>query len=117
MLFAGTPCQCAAVKKYLGGKVCLDKLYMMDFVCYSIYSPLVYRKWLEELEEQAKSRKSRLRFKSKKYGWENRYLEIEFENGEKKYQSDLKGEDLFIAVIEDSDLFQRNCCYNCLLRE
>ena len=117
VLFAGTPCQCAAVKKYLDGKVCLDKLYMMDFVCYSIYSPLVYRKWLEELEEQAKSRISRLRFKSKKYGWENRYLEIEFENGEKKYQSDLKGEDLFIAGIEDSDLYQRNSCYNCLFRE
>lgn len=117
VLFAGTPCQCAAMRKYLEGKVCLDKLYLMDFVCYSIYSPLVYKKWLEELEEREKSKISKLRFKSKKYGWENRYLEIEFENGEKKYQSDLKGEDLFIAGIEDSDLYQRHSCYDCLFRE
>lgn len=117
VLFAGTPCQCAAMKKYLEGKVNLDNLYLMDFVCYSIYSPLVYQRWLEEMEEQEGSPISKLRFKSKKYGWENRYLEIEFANGEKKYQSDLKGEDLYIAGIEVADLYQRHSCYNCLFRE
>lgn len=117
VLFAGTPCQCAAMRKYLEGKANLDNLYLMDFVCYSIYSPLVYQKWLEELEEQEDSKISKLRFKSKKYGWENRYLEIEYENGEKKYQSDLKGEDLYIAGIEVADLYQRHSCYDCLFRE
>lgn len=117
VLFAGTPCQCAAMRKYLDGKIALDNLYLMDFVCYSIYSPLVYKKWLDELEEKENSKISKLRFKSKKYGWENRYLEIEFENGKKKYQSDLKGEDLYIAGIEDSNLYQRYSCYNCLFRE
>ena len=117
VLFAGTPCQCAAMRKYLEGKVCLDNLYLMDFVCYSIYSPLVYKKWLQELEEQEHSPISKVRFKSKKFGWENRYLEIEFENGVKKYQSDLKGEDLYIAGIEDSDLYQRQSCYDCMFRE
>jgi coenzyme F420-reducing hydrogenase beta subunit/acetyltransferase-like isoleucine patch superfamily enzyme len=117
VLFAGTPCQCAALKKFLEAKVCVDELYLMDFVCYSIYSPLVYKKWLEEMEEQENSTISRLRFKSKKYGWESRYLEIDFDNGEKRFQSDLKGEDLFIAGIEVADLYQRRSCYECLFRE
>ena len=117
VLFAGTPCQCAAMKKYLEGKVNLDNFYLMDFVCYSIYSPLVYQRWLDEMEEQEESVISKLRFKSKKYGWENRCLEIEFANGEKKYQSDLRGEDLYIAGIEAADLYQRHSCYNCSFRE
>lgn len=75
------------MKKYLEGKVNLDNLYLMDFVCYSIYSPLVYQRWLEEMEEQEGSPISKLRFKSKKYGWENRYLEIEFANGEKSIKA------------------------------
>lgn len=117
VLFAGTPCQCAGVRRFLEGKVTLDNLYLMDFVCYSIYSPMVYRKWLEELEQQESSKIVRLRFKSKKFGWVNRYIEIEFENGTIKYQSDLKQEDLFIAGIEDSNLYQRYSCYNCQFRE
>lgn len=117
VLFAGTPCQCAGVHRYIEGKKLSENLYLMDFVCYAIYSPLVYRKWLEELECQEKSKICRLRFKSKKFGWENRYVEIEFENGTTKYQSDLKGEDLFIEGIEDSDLYQRLSCFNCQFRE
>ena len=88
VLFAGTPCQCAGVRKFLEGKVNLDNLYLMDFVCYSIYSPMVYQKWLDELEQHENSKITRLRFKSKKFGWENRYVEIAFENGTIKYQSD-----------------------------
>lgn len=117
VLFAGTPCQCAAVRKFFDNNIYLEKLFLMDFVCYSIYSPLVYQKWLEEMEEKEDSKISKVRFKSKKYGWENRYLEIEFENGKKFFQSDLKGEDLFIAGIEDSNLFQRYSCFDCQFRE
>lgn len=117
VLFSGTPCQCAAVKQYLRNNKFHENLYAMDFVCYSIYSPMVYRKWLEDLESQENSKICRLRFKSKKFGWEKRYVEIEFENGKIKYQSDLKGEDLFILGIEDSDLYQRYSCYNCQFRE
>lgn len=86
VLFAGTPCQCAAMKKYLEGKVNLDNLYLMDFVCYSIYSPLVYQRWLEEMEEQEGSPISKLRFKSKKYGWESRYLILQI-CGEKRWKN------------------------------
>ena len=117
ILFSGTPCQCAAMYTFLQGRVNTDNLYMLDFVCNSIYSPFVYKKWLEELEEQEESTLVRNRAKSKKYGWVNRYSEIEFENGKKLYLSDRKGENLYIAGIQYYNLYQRKSCYNCKFRE
>lgn len=117
VLFTGTPCQCAAITSFLYDRVSTENLYLMDFVCNSIYSPLVYRKWLEEWELKEKSKVVRVRAKSKKYGWTNRYWEIEFVNGKTVYVSDEKGENLYIAGIQYYDLYQRNSCYDCKFRE
>lgn len=117
VLFAGTPCQCAAMKLYVKDNTDSEKLYLMDFVCNSIYSPLVYRKWLEELEKKEHAKVVRVRAKSKKYGWTNRYTEIEFDNGNCIYQSDFKGENHYIAGIHEYGMYQRYSCYNCKFRE
>lgn len=63
VLFAGTPCQAAGVKNYIrvltGRGELLEPafrgLITADFVCGSIWSPLVFAKYLEELREQNQS--------------------------------------------------------------
>ena len=39
-LFVGTPCQCAALRLFLGEKV--DNLLICDFICHGVASPLVF---------------------------------------------------------------------------
>lgn len=60
VLFAGTPCQAAGVKNYMrvltarGGlpQSACQRLITADFVCGSIWSPLVFERYLDELREQ-----------------------------------------------------------------
>lgn len=46
VLFTGTPCQIAGLKRYLGKEY--DNLLTLDFVCHGTPSPGVWRKYLKE---------------------------------------------------------------------
>ena len=47
VLFTGTPCQIAGLKKYLHKDY--ENLLAVDFVCHGVPSPLVWKKYLEEI--------------------------------------------------------------------
>lgn len=47
VLFSGTPCQVAGLKRFLHNKE-YDNLLTVDVVCHGVPSPLVWRKYLEE---------------------------------------------------------------------
>ena len=46
VLFTGTPCQIAGLRRYLGKEY--DNLFTMDFICHGVPSPGVFRRYLEE---------------------------------------------------------------------
>lgn len=46
VMFTGTPCQIAGLKKYLRKEY--ENLLAVDFVCHGVPSPMVWRKYLEE---------------------------------------------------------------------
>lgn len=46
VLFSGTPCQVAGLKRYL--RKGYDNLLAVDFICHGVPSPKVWRKYLEE---------------------------------------------------------------------
>lgn len=46
VLFSGTPCQIAGLKRYLHKDY--ENLLAVDFVCHGVPSPLVWKKYLEE---------------------------------------------------------------------
>lgn len=46
VLFSGTPCQIAGLKRYLHKNY--ENLLAVDFVCHGVPSPLVWKKYLEE---------------------------------------------------------------------
>ena len=50
VLFTGTPCQIAGLRKYLRKKY--DNLLTVDFICHGVPSPLVWRKYLQEIKLQ-----------------------------------------------------------------
>ena len=73
VIFTGTPCQCAAMKKLVRQKKIEDtELYLCEIMCHGVCSPLIFNKWYDDLcrKKQVKN----ISFRSKRYGWlENSY--------------------------------------------
>ncbi len=64
VLFSGTPCQCQAVRQYMGGEN--EKLLLADLVCYGVPSPGIWRKYRRELEKRHQGRITEFCFRDKR---------------------------------------------------
>lgn len=53
VLFSGTPCQIAGLKKYLRKEY--DNLLTVDFICHGVPSPGVWQRYLSELREELRA--------------------------------------------------------------
>lgn len=81
VLFSGTPCQIAGLKKYLGKEY--DNLLTVDFICHGVPSPKVWRMYLDETIARQSNRENSvlshsiqrnklirsIEFRSKSTGW------------------------------------------------
>ena len=104
VLFTGTPCQCNALKVYLGRTY--DNLILCDIICHSNPSPRVFNKYIDELEKQKGQRVKSIYFRSKENGWKNSTPIIEYENGDK-----IEDPTYYIAFTKE--LINRPSCNNC----
>ena len=77
VLFVGTPCQVAALKRYLNKDY--EKLYICDFVCHGVPSPEV---WKDFLNENVEGNISGVNMRDKSDGWNNYSMKIFFEDRE-----------------------------------
>ena len=74
VLFSGTPCQIAGLKKYLRKEY--DNLLTVDFICHGVPSPGVWQRFLNEFRENIKSESvgdspviTGVSFRDKRNGW------------------------------------------------
>lgn len=110
VLFSGTPCQIAGLKHYLLKEY--NNLITVDFACHGVPSPLVWRKYLEEISNAAvhtvdgnsiglpfftsTSIIKEIRFRDKSEGWKKYRFVLKF----KAYNSDVcQGSDLTSSVM------------------
>lgn len=111
LLFAGTPCQCAGLKAFLEKDY--ENLLLCDFICRGVNSPLVYMKYLSELEERYGSKVKRVWFKNKTFGWNNFATKIIFEDGQ-EYIADRETDPFMLGYIKSkTTLYMRESCYQC----
>lgn len=140
VLFTGTPCQIAGLKKFLRKEY--DNLLAVDFVCHGVPSPKVWRKYLQELLA-SKGEKNTVSFSSNPSSVSEGYAQIagiSFRNkalGWKKYSfvlrqnltkatadgegnsvsfSDIHKENIFMRAFL-SDMISRPSCYQCHCKE
>ncbi len=110
VLFTGTACQVAAVRKYTRNH---QNLYTVDILCHGVPSPLYLEKYKTYLEKKHGGRLVGLQFRNKeKLGWgsEHRtYYEIEKNGIRKGYRPALPA--YFCAFFWSLNL--RESCYNC----
>jgi coenzyme F420-reducing hydrogenase beta subunit len=78
VLFSGTPCQCAVIRKSVGEN---DKLITVDFVCHGTPKPELFRKYADELERRHGSNLIAYEFREKRDGWNFPRIMYRFENG------------------------------------
>ncbi|RHL93213.1 Coenzyme F420 hydrogenase/dehydrogenase, beta subunit C-terminal domain [Bacteroides intestinalis] len=112
ILFCGTPCQVEALYSFLGKRP--DNLLTMDFFCLGICSPWVYRKYLDMLESQYKTKVSCVWFKNKTYGWRSISTKVDFVNG-KTYLVTGNRDPFMRAFVADALSIRPNC-QNCKFR-
>ena len=110
VLFSGTPCQCAGMKKYLGGNH--ENLILADLICHGVPSPLVWRKYLSDLAQNRTVTAVFFRFKEQIYStpWEKYRFKVVFENNSEISETLLVNRYLRAFL---SDLILRPACANC----
>lgn len=112
VLFVGTPCQTAALRRYLGKDY--GELLLVDMVCHGVPSPKVWQRYLTErlAADAPEGRFAHINLRSKKTGW-SRYaysVDVRYENGA-EYQLP-QGQDWFMRGFV-ANLYLRPSCAQC----
>lgn len=101
VLFCGTPCQVAALKKIVNN----NNLITVDFICHGIPSYKAYEKYcIEEFKEKIK----KVDFRNKMKGWKDYYL-VYFGKKKKIFHHNL---DMFFNGFMEN-IYLNKSCYNC----
>lgn len=108
VLFAGTPCQVAGLKSYLGKEY--NNLTAVDFICHGVPSPGVWECYIAEKTEKLDSKITDISFRNKKDGWEKVYFMLLTENGKVFYE--ISGDNIYMQGFL-KDLYLRPSCYDC----
>lgn len=114
VLFCGTPCQVAGLKKFLKSKS--DNLITVDFICRGVNSPKALQAWIKEIELEHRSTVQSIWFKYKEDGWHKspKCTKVTFANG---LEAVYKGKDnSFMCGYLGPNLYIRPCCGNCAFK-
>ena len=105
VLFSGTPCQIAGLRKYLIRSY--DNLYTIDIICHGVPSPRVFNDYKEYVRNKIGSPLKSMKFRDKKYSWIFYNISINNDEYIGTYYSDpfIRG---FLR-----DYFLRPSCHNC----
>ncbi len=109
VLFCGSPCQVAGLKKYLNKTY--DNLLLVDFICRGIISQKVYRKYLDSVEKHSHSKITNVHFKNKDFGWNRFSTKLSLANGE-EYHKDRYHDEYMVGYLK-YNLYLRPCCHEC----
>lgn len=112
VLVCGTPCQMAALRRYLNKDY--ENLIIVDFICKSIASPKAHRKYFDYLEEINASQVVSFKAKNKELGWRSLTKKSTFANGKSYYG--VRGKDLYSRAYH-SGMIDRPSCYSCQFKD
>jgi coenzyme F420-reducing hydrogenase beta subunit len=111
VLFTGSPCQVEGLRSYLRKEYV--NLITMDFICHGVPSPLVWKKYLEEMKKSKQENIKNIYFRNKDFGWKLFSLKIIFDK--RIYSNDLSN-DLFMKGFLQ-DVYLRPSCYACKFKK
>lgn len=108
VLYSGTGCQIAGLKAYL--KQSYPNLLTVDILCHGVPSPLLWKRYLLELEHTHGAKAQQINFRNKNLGWKRFSLSLLFSNNQ-VYMHTLK-EDPYMQMFL-KNICLRPSCYDC----
>lgn len=106
VLFSGTPCQISGLKSYLNKDY--ENLVTVDLICHGVPSPMIWKRYINELGDGKKL--SAMTFRDKSKGWNSGVLKYSFEDGNEIDEN--YSESAYIKGFIQN-CFLRPSCYNC----
>lgn len=109
VLFSGTSCQVAGLKKFLG--MDYPNLLCVDIVCHGVPSPFVWQEYIAWQEKKTRRTVRTVEFRNKQdFGWRDHVETLVMDNGKKVSSRVFKN--LFYGhnVL-------RPCCYECRYKD
>ena len=111
VLFSGTPCQCAAIRAYLGKPY--DKLFCVELICHGVPNARIFRNYLDLLEKRYGGKIIYINFRDKKLGW-GALMRIDYLKNGIHHTKYLKPEESYYYYhFFYKALFYRESCYQC----
>ncbi len=115
VLYSGTPCQIAGLRKYLGKEH--DNLLTVDCACHGVPSPVLWEKYVKALEASVGGKMKYVRFRDKSRSWMHYDFVCEFDAGGKLLEIRKPyGKDPFMALFVQN-MSLRPSCYSCPARK
>lgn len=108
VLFSGTPCQVAGLKKYLRNDY--PTLLTVDLACHGVPSPKLWALYLAWWRNKENSELESVEFRSKKYGYSGSTMRLIFANGH-EYSRERMLQMYKNAMF--AGLSMRPSCHNC----
>ncbi len=108
VLFSGTPCQVAAIRKRFG---MAKNLVLCSIICHSVPKNEIWRKFVSEIECKHKKNVVGIRFRDKRRGWRRSTLAISFEGTDNEKIGSLYSSAYVRAHFAGYSV--RESCLNC----
>lgn len=112
VMFVGTPCQCAALKRFLGGTT--TNVLIVDLVCHGVPSQSLFDKCIRYYEEKnhCKVIEYSFRYKPKRYGSPQNFRLLLEKNGITRQKTGGYYEEPFYCGFQ-KHITLRPSCYEC----
>ena len=111
VLFSGTPCQIAGLKRFLGKDD--DRLLLVDVICHGTPPASLWQKYLGHIEERMRGKAKEVYFRHKRNGWRKFGMQISKDKGICYYRS-LQRDPYLKMFLRNVCL--RESCYNCSVK-
>jgi len=106
VLFAGTPCQIAALNTFTDH----ENLYTIDLACHGVPSRILFDKYVKHMEEKRGKKVKNINFRDKEKGWLDYQVKITFTD-DTDYRENHKFDPYFRLYLKDFCLMKS--CYEC----
>jgi len=112
VLVCGGPCQMAALHSFL--RKPYDNLIIVDYICRGIPSPLLFKKFIEYLEQKHNSKVVYFKPKNKELGWRNLTTKVIYANKDVDYMP--KDSNPWLQLKYEVPETCRHSCFECKFR-
>ena len=112
--FSGTPCQIEGLHYFLRGKT-IEKLLLVDVVCYGIPSPGVFKDYMRYKQQQIGGRICNVLFREKRLSYNYTSFSIFNEQSELNYHQGVEREQFMRSFF--SNINVRPSCYDCKFKK